>query len=148
MVTVLYCTINTVKPSMMPVQVCGACLQDGSWCEDEYEHAKQVVGTNECTCRCYEVQCVSGPVIGNYSGTSDRKLSLKDANPPYKNFSSHLNTTYPVDDKGTTFGGNSGEEQSLLTVQCHERDVSVNAVDCSLQTSGIIAYHKIVYAII
>lgn len=98
--------------------------------------------------RCYEVQCVNGPIIGNYSGTSVTNSSLAIATFPYKHFRSNLSTTYPVDDKGTTFTGNSGEKLSVLTVQCHERAVSVNTIDCSLQTSGIMAYSKTVYAFV
>lgn len=91
---------------------------------------------------------MNGPVIGNYSDTGFRNLTLAEANPPYKHFLGNLNTTYPVDDEGTKFEGNSGEKHKVLTVQCHERPVSVNAVDCSLQTSGIMAYPKTVYAFV
>ena len=86
-------------------------------------------------CRCYEVQCVSGPVIGNYSGNSVVNLSLAVAKPPYRQQFSNLTSQsqYPVDDKGAIFEGNSGEEQDLLTVQCHEHALNVSAilvVDC------------------
>lgn len=81
-------------------------------------------------CRCYEVQCVSGPVIGNYSGNSAVNLSLAIANPPYQQQFTNLTSRsqYPLDDKGAIFEGNSGQEQDLLTVQCQERAVNVSAV--------------------
>lgn len=73
---------------------------------------------------------MSGPVIGNYSGSSAVNLSLAIANPPYRQQFSNLTSRfqYPVDDKGAIFEGNTGEEQDLLTVQCHERAVNVSAV--------------------
>ena len=64
------------------------------------------------------MQCVSGPVIGNYSGTGALNLPLAAANPPYKQPVSNTTSGYPVDDKNRTFGGNSGDAQQLLNVQC------------------------------
>lgn len=67
------------------------------------------------------MQCVSGPVTGNYSGTGAVNLSLADANPPYRQRFSNITSMYPVDENNVEFEGNSGEEQSLLTVECHSQ---------------------------
>ncbi|DBA68213.1 TPA: hypothetical protein ACH3X2_013830 [Trebouxia sp. C0005] len=80
--------------------------------------------------RCYEVQCASGTVIGNYSQTAGTNISLPlnltIANPPYMfPLSNSTKGQYPVDDSGTVFPGNDGMAQGVLDVQCYSQNTSV-----------------------
>lgn len=82
-------------------------------------------------CRCYEVQCASGTVIGNYSQTAGTNISLPlnltIANPPYMfPLSNSTKGQYPVDDSGTVFPGNDGMAQGVLDVQCYSQNTSVS----------------------
>lgn len=73
-------------------------------------------------CRCYEIQCVSGSVVGNYTADDlPMFLTVAAANPPYTwNFTTaHI----PLDDNNDTFPGNSGASENQLTVQCWNETV-------------------------
>lgn len=83
--------------------------------------------------RCYEIQCVNGSVVGNY--TADNKpipLSLEDASPPYTWNSTSLGVP-PVDGKNDTFPGNLGAARDELTVQCWNKTVSATTDLCQTE---------------
>lgn len=88
-----------------------------------------------CLCRCYEVQCASGTVIGNYSQTAGTNISLPlnltIANPPYMfPLNNSTKGQYPVDDNGTAFPGNNGTAQNVLDVQCYSQNTSTSVSHC------------------
>ena len=82
--------------------------------------------TNIAACRCYEIQCFNGTVVGNY--TADEQaipLPIAVASPPYTwNFTSG----FPTDDNNDTFPGNLGANNDTLMAQCWHKPVS--ATEC------------------
>lgn len=77
-------------------------------------------------CRCYEIQCVNGSVVANYTADAlPMFLTVDAANPPY--LWNHTTTHLPWDDDNDTFPGNSGASENMLTVQCWDEMVRSRA---------------------
>ena len=68
-------------------------------------------------CRCYELQCVNGPVMGNTTANLvHANYSLADAKPSYLNLTV-TNKTF-TDDQNRTFPGNAGAAEQVVDVLC------------------------------
>lgn len=66
-------------------------------------------------CRCYEVRCLTGAVVGNYS--SDGSPILFDTSKALTQ--PGLNVATVRDSYGRTYGGNPLESEELLFTQCY-----------------------------
>lgn len=71
-----------------------------------------------CHCRCYEIRCSTGTVIGNYTAAGNDVVSTIPFNLT-KGFTPKVDVDTVEDDYGRLWSGNDLEDQALLFTKCY-----------------------------